>query len=325
MVNSQGVSMRLSVVVPMYNVENYVERCLRSLLEQTYQDMEVILVNDGSTDNGPAIVEKLCAEYPKLTMLNKENGGLSDARNYGIPYTKGDYIAFLDSDDYVEPEYYEKMMAKIEEGYDVVVCDILYDFENDPSRNYVMKGLCPWPISDIRKKALLSPMFAWNKVYKAEYFREKGYRYPLNLWYEDIPVTTPIFALTERIGYVEEALIHYTQREGSIMSVTKSKRLYEIFTIMELVRKEFTELGLYEQFHDELEYLHIEHLRLYGMFRFIRSHDREGLYAQSDKVMKEFFPNWKNNPYLANLGIKNRVFLKWYSPLTKGLFHMFIR
>lgn len=317
--------MKLSIIVPMYNVEDYIQQCLDSLVVQTCSDYEVIVVDDGSTDNGPRIVDDMIEKYPHLIhQLHKSNGGLSDARNYAIPYAKGEYICFLDSDDYVEPTLYEKLVAKMDEGFDVVVTNIEYFYENG-SPSWVMKGLSTWNAPTISKKAILSPMFAWNKIYKAKYFKEKGMRYPLNTWYEDIPVTTPIFATTDKIGYLDETLIHYRQREGSIMSVTKSERLKEIFGIMKDVRDSMKQLNLYDEYHDEIEYLHIEHLRLYGMFRFIRSPLFDELYELSDACMKEYFPNWKQNKYISNLNSKNKLFLKYFNKTTKGIFTLFIK
>ncbi|MEG0661239.1 MAG: glycosyltransferase [Anaerorhabdus sp.] len=317
--------MKLSIVVPMYNVENYIQQCLDSLVAQTLTDFEILVVDDGSTDNGPMIVDQMIEKYPHLIkQLHKKNGGLSDARNYAIDYVQGEYIAFLDSDDYVEHSLYDKLVNKIEEGFDVVVTNIEYFYENgNPS--WIMNGLTSWKCDTISKQAILSPMFAWNKIYKTSIFKEKGFRYPLNTWYEDIPVTTPIFATTDKIGYLNETLIHYRQREGSIMSVTKSERLKEIFDIMQMVREEMKKLNLYEEYRDEIEYLHIEHLRLYGMFRFIRSPLFSELYDMSEYCMKENFPNWKKNKYIKNLGSKNKMFLRCFSKETKGLFDLFIK
>lgn len=317
--------MEVSVIVPMYNVENYIEECLDSLVSQTLKDMEVIVVNDGSTDNSVSIVEKYVSKYPDLIKLvHKENGGLSDARNFGIPYTKGKYIGFLDSDDFVDKNMYEFMSLKLEEGHDIVVCDIEYFYENSDNK-WILKGLCDWPVKNLSKKALLSPMFAWNKLYRASYFKTENYRYPLNTWYEDLPVTTLMFAQTRKIGYINEALVHYRQREGSIMSNTKSNRLYEIFNVMKMVRDNFKEKGLYEEYFEEIEYLHIEHLRLYGMFRFIRSNIFKDLYNESDICMKMNFPNWKNNKYIENLSYKNKIFLKFFNLNTSFIFNLFIK
>ena len=313
--------MKLSVIVPMYNVEDYVEECLLSLVKQTYQDMEIIVVDDGSTDNSVKIVEDMLAKYQQLSLVHKPNGGLSDARNFGLQYAKGDYIGFIDSDDYVEKTFYEKMMAVASQDYDVVVCDIHYFFED--GNGYIMKGINHHG-DNMQKNALLSPMFAWNKVYHRHFF-DDGMRYPLNTWYEDTPVTTMIFALSNKIGYVNEALVHYRQRQGSIMASNQSRRILEIFNIMDMVRTNFKKMELDNKFHDEIEYLHIEHLRLYGMFRFIRSpYFNEG-YGSSEEVMKKYYPRWKRNIYIKDLNWKNRLFLKFFNQRTKKLFELLIK
>lgn len=319
--------MLLSVIVPIYNVEDYLEECLNSLVKQTLQDMEVILVNDGSKDHSEEIAETFVARYPeKFTLLKKENGGLSDARNFGVPYAKGQYLAFLDSDDFVEETYYEQMVQKMQEGsYDIVVSDIQCYYPQDSNRNYIMKGLCDWKFETVQKQALLSPLFAWNKLYVTKRFQEEGYQFPLNKWYEDIPVTTLYFAKSAKIGYVQDALVYYRQREGSIMHVEDNPKLADIFDIMALLRENFEQAGLSDQYQEELEYLHIEHLRLYGMFRFIRSNEKTKYYNMTQGVMLTCFPNWKKNPYIKNLSKKNRTFLKYYNKATAWLFDRYIR
>ena len=168
-------------------------------------------------------------------------------------------------------------------------------------------------------------MFAWNKIYRSSLFKQYDLLYPVGTWYEDIPVTTLLFAKADNIGYLPECLMHYRQREDSIMSSVASPRIKEIFNVMELVRNTFKKYDLYEEYYDELEYLHIEHLRLYGMFRFIRSPYWSECYKESCRVMKEFFPHWKKNKYIENLSDKNRIFLKWYNRITAWAFHAKIR
>ena len=288
--------------------------------EEQARIQEVLVVNDGSTDSSPQVIEDYVRRFPdRFAQLNKPNGGLSDARNFAIGKAEGEWIAFLDSDDWADPEYYAKMADVMARGADVVVSDIEYFYENgQPS--WIMPGLNPHAFDSPVKQAFLSPMFAWNKLYRADFFTQKHYRYPVGTWYEDIPVTIPIFAQSQTIGIQHEARIHYRQREGSIMSVTKSERLKEIFPVMKQVRDQFAEMGLSERYHDELEYLHIEHLRLYGMFRFLRSPLTSELKAMSDVVMAEFYPNWKKNPYIRNLGWKDQLFLKTFGSLTLPLY-----
>ena len=316
--------MKLSIIVPMYNVEAYIEECLDSLVNQTLKDFEVLLVDDGCIDSTVSLVKPYLANYSNFHLLQKENGGLSDARNYAIPYAKGTYICFLDSDDFVEPTLYEKLVNLMDEGdYDVCVTDIEFYYK-DANKRFVMKGLSDWKASTIQKQALLSPMFAWNKIYKRSLF-EDDYRYPVNTWYEDIPVTTMIFARATKIGYLQECLMHYRQREGSIMQDNQNPRVKEIFQVMEMVRENFENAGLYETYYDELEYLHIEHLRLYGMFRFIRSSSYAECYEMAKRVMFTCFPNWKKNIYLKNLSAKNYWFLKLYGSGSAWLFNKVIR
>ena len=317
--------MKLSVIVPMYNVSAYVRECLDSLVAQTLQDMEVIMVDDGCTDDTPSIAQEYANYNMNFHLIHKKNGGLSDARNYGMKFAKGEYIGFLDSDDFIEPTLYEKMVNIANEGNDIVVTDIEYYYKDHPEKCFVMKGLSSFDAENIQKKALLSPMFAWNKIYRASLFKQYDLLYAVGTWYEDIPVTTLLFAKANNIGYLPECLMHYRQREDSIMSSVASFRIKEIFNVMELVRNTFKKYDLYDEYYDELEYLHIEHLRLYGMFRFIRSPYWSECYKESCKVMKTFFPHWKKNKYIENLSDKNRIFLKWYNRITAWAFHAKIR
>ena len=119
---------KLSVIIPMYNVQNYVKECLDSLVNQTFKAMEIIVVEDGSTDDSVKIVSEYEKKYPFVKMVHKANGGLSDARNFGLQYAKGKYLAFIDSDDYVDHHLYELMVNEMDKGYDIVVCDIQYFF-----------------------------------------------------------------------------------------------------------------------------------------------------------------------------------------------------
>ena len=315
----------ITVIVPVYNVERYLDQCLDSLQCQTYPNLQVLIVNDGSTDRSPQIAWQRVQQRPdRFCLLQKPNGGLSDARNFAIPYATGEWIGFLDSDDYADPDYYEKMAEQMAKGMDVVVSDIEYFYE-DGRQPWRMQGLNPHAFSSVQRQAFLSPMFAWNKLYRASLFTEQGFRYPTGTWYEDIPVTMPIFALSSHIGYQKEALIHYRQRPGSIMSETASQRLKEIFPVMQQVRDQFHQMGIEQKYAQELEYLHIEHLRLYGMFRFLRSPLSRELYAMSQQVMREHYPHWHRNPYLRQLSWKNRVFLRTLNAATLPLYRRLIR
>ena len=146
---------KITVIVPVYNVEKYLPECLDSLAGQTYKNLQVLVVNDGSTDSSPQIIEDYVRRFPdRFAQLNKPNGGLSDARNFAIGKAEGEWIAFLDSDDWADPEYYAKMAEVMVRGADVVVSDIEYFYENgQPS--WIMPGLKPHVFDSPIKEALL--------------------------------------------------------------------------------------------------------------------------------------------------------------------------
>lgn len=306
------MSVSVSVIVPVYNVEKYLDECLSSLVNQTLSELEIIVVNDGTKDNSQSIIDHYVKQYPnKVVSLIKENGGLGDARNYGIPYAKGEYIGFVDSDDVVHLEMVEKMFnkAKLEDS-DLVLCDLEYFYETS-SEKMVKEGLVQIENIDVNKTIFLSPLFAWNKLYRRSLFIESGIKYPVGLWYEDIPVTVPFFTLAKKISYVHETLIYYRQRSTSIMGSVDNPKVKDIFDIMHLCLNYFKDHNLLETYHDELEFLFLEHLMLNGGFRFLLSHKYKDYLAFSIDTLDLNFPHWRNNKYLFTLPRRYQIYIKY--------------
>lgn len=306
------MSVSVSVIVPVYDVEKYLDECLSSLVNQTLSELEIIVVNDGTKDNSQSIIDHYVKQYPnKVVSLIKENGGLGDARNYGIPYAKGEYIGFVDSDDIVHLEMYEKMFnkAKLEDS-DLVLCDLEYFYETS-SEKMVKEGLVQIENIDVNKTVFLSPLFAWNKLYRRSLFIESGLKYPVGLWYEDIPVTVPFFTLAKKISYVHETLIYYRQRSTSIMGSVDNPKVKDIFDIMHLCLNYFKDHNLLETYYDELEFLFLEHLMLNGGFRFLLSHKYKDYLAFSIDTLDLNFPHWRNNKYLFTLPRRYQIYIKY--------------
>ena len=306
------MSVSVSVIVPVYNVEKYLDECLGSLVNQTLSELEIIVVNDGTKDNSQSIIDHYVKQYPnKVVSLIKENGGLGDARNYGIPYAKGEYIGFVDSDDIVHLEMYEKMFnkAKLEDS-DLVLCDLEYFYETS-SEKMVKEGLVQIENIDVNKTVFLSPLFAWNKLYRKSLFIESELKYPIGLWYEDIPVTVPFFTLAKKISYVHETLIYYRQRSTSIMGSVDNPKVKDIFDIMHLCLTYFKDHNLLETYHGELEFLFLEHLMLNGGFRFLLSHKYKDYLAFSIDTLDLNFPHWRNNKYLFTLPRRYQIYIKY--------------
>jgi glycosyltransferase involved in cell wall biosynthesis len=315
----------VSVIVPVYNVEKYLAQCLASLVAQTLTSIEIIVVNDGSPDNAQAIIDEYQKQYPdKIFPFQKLNGGLGDARNFGISKARGQYIGFIDSDDWVEPSMFETLYQKaVQENSDLVLCDFEYVWENEQ----VSKRIPGYSLKldkPMEKAVFLAPLFAWNKLYHHSFFSEAKLRFPRVLWYEDIPVSLPVFANARKITYVAENFVHYRQRTSSIMASNNTSKLQDIFVILEMLRAYFSGNGMLETYRDEIEYIHIEHLLLYGGFRFFRSKQSKELFSRALDEVNRNFSTWRKNPYIATLKPSYRIYLRWIQKWMIPVIHMMI-
>ncbi|MBQ9298390.1 MAG: glycosyltransferase [Clostridia bacterium] len=313
---------KVSVIVPVYNVEKYIEKCLDSLVNQTLKDIELIIVNDGSTDSSEQIILKYKDKNSNIMYLTKENGGLSDARNFGIPYATGDYIAFLDSDDYVELSLYEKLYNKaIETNADMVECDFYWEYSetkmiHDRNARYKDK-------SDMYANARV---VAWNKLYKREVLLNSGVQFPKGLRYEDLEFFYKILPKLRKIELIEEPLIHYVQRNNSI-TYTQNEKTRDIFTILDNIIDYYKTNNLYDEYKKELEYMYTRILFASSFRRMTKIADKsikkECLKETIEKVYNTF-PDWKKNKILrTSKGLKN-FYLRSINKFTYKIYcHIF--
>lgn len=213
---------RVSVIVPVYNTEKYVEKCLSSIANQTMKDLEIIVVNDGSTDNSEKIIKKYKEEHPEVNIqyLKKENGGLSDARNFALPYATGDYISFIDSDDYIDKELYchlEKYMEqeidlikfkmKMVDKEEVVIQTIQGPVFEKCTGEQGFEKLCT-------EEKLLDPACIY--LYRREFFEQNHFQYKKGTYHEDFGLTPLIIVKAKSFVSVEEYGYYYLQSEQSI-------------------------------------------------------------------------------------------------------------
>ena len=231
----------ISIVVPIYKVEKYINKCIESILNQTYKNLEIILVDDGSPDNCGKIADEYAKKDNRIKVIHKQNGGLSDARNAGIDIAKGKYIGFVDSDDYIEKDMYEYLINLINENNtDISICDFKYIYEDETvKRNKEQKVQ---NITLNKKEALIELLgnkignYAWNKLYKAELFKEV--RYPVGRKMEDYGTTYKLFDLSNRISLGSENKYNYLQRNDSILH-DKESSFYIDFYEMTYERYKF--------------------------------------------------------------------------------------
>ncbi len=316
---------KVSVIVPVYNVEKYLEKCLNSLVSQTLDDIEIIVVNDGSPDNSQKIIDSFGKKYPKLVKgYIKENGGLSDARNYGLNYATGEYIGFVDSDDYVEPTMFEKMYNKAIEGnFDVVACDInsIEEGKTKYISSLVRNDL--FTKNDIKKQMIDIYPVAWNKLYKKSLF-DDGIRFKKNIWYEDVEFLYRLFPYITSIGVIKEPLINYVQRTGSISNVF-DERLYNCVDNWNGIIEFYKKNNVFDEYYDELEYCYVRYLLatfIKNAAAFDKIEYNKAVNLALDNVHK-YFPNYKKNKYLSNLkrGLYLKLFNKGISKIIYKKYH----
>ncbi len=295
----------ISVIVPVYNVEKYLDQCLSSILNQTYKKYELIIVNDGSPDNSQTIIDKFQKKYPKLIKSYlKENGGLSSARNYGITKAKGEYICFIDSDDWVEPNYLEELYNKaVKDDLDIVVCDTIMDY---PNHRNILKSNLGYS-DDIVRNYIISYPMAVVRLFKKSLFT-KDYLFTDKILYEDLCLCPTFANRTNKIGFIDKALYHYIQRESSIMHQKNfSPKLYDITKVLDNVYNSFKKNNNLEKYYEEIEYLYITHLLRSTTLRFLEYKEGKSKLKVVNEIMDDRFPNWNKNKYLKKSSFKLKL------------------
>lgn len=213
-------NMKISIIVPIYNVENYLDKCIKSIVNQSFKNLEIILVDDGSPDNCPAICDEWAKKDNRIKVIHKENGGLSDARNAGLAVATGEYIAFVDSDDYIEADMYKKLLSvALNNKCDIVSCKLRMVYEND--KNFVTKDdsedIIIYSTEDAMS-ALIDDKIrqvVWNKLYKADIV--KNIPFEVGKYHEDEFWSYQAIGNATKIAAIDYTGYNYLQRSGSIM------------------------------------------------------------------------------------------------------------
>lgn len=294
----------VSLIIPIYNVEDYIADCLESVIESlgTLQNVQVILVDDGSQDDSGKVAEKYADAYKNFFYVRKENGGIADARNYGLRYVQYSYVAFLDSDDWVHESYFQKIFDALEREPDMIIFDWMDVLPGrDPE---IVKGMdfrdAPWSV-------LAS---VCNKVFKTSSFKE--IEFPTGQVYEDVGTMYKLLYYTNNYLYISEPLYIYRKnRKGSIMN-TFSPSINDIYGALEGTYEFYAEKGaLTEENRKGLCYQYVKLLCWSNMYRQLQyyRYDFWSFYRKmkgTRKLVYERFPEWKDNEYL----IRNAPFFE---------------
>ena len=300
----------LSVIVPCYNGEKFIGRCLESLVNQTLQDIEIIVINDGSTDNSQDIIDSYANKYHNIKAYKIPNSGIADARNFGVSKVETPYFGFLDCDDYTDVTMFEKMYNKaIETNAQVVVSNFYW--VKGKKKKLEKEG--PYNTG----KDMLIHLFAvlWNKIYDTEFVRSTNIRFPSGNRYEDAYFLYCLAPNIERISFVDEAFVHYVQHENSITH-NNNEEVKNMITIFDNILNYYAHTNRYDEYHDELEYLHIKFFLGNSFLRSARiddKQDRDYTIQLGWNMLNDEFPDWHHNHYLKELpGLKNLYFRMVY-------------
>lgn len=244
----------ISVIVPVYNVEKYLGKCIDTLIAQTFTNIEIILVDDGSTDKSGTICDEYALKDSRIIVIHKKNGGLSDARNVGIERAKGKYLGFVDSDDYIDEKMYEVLYSNlIQFKADMVMCGYYDCYENKLIKKQSSGNVMVWNNEEAVKALQNTLPVAWNKLYKRELFNHL--QYPVGRLHEDTFIILDLLKKTTTVVNVEEPLYYYIRREASI---TKSKFTTKNLDILDAWKKclDITR----ENFPNQVDVIQAKHL-----------------------------------------------------------------
>lgn len=252
---------QISIIIPVFNVEKYLADCLDSVLAQTFEDFEVILVNDGSTDQSPEICRRYVENDSRFILLNQKNQGLSAARNFGLMNSNSKYIYFLDSDDWIEKTCLEELIAIAVSGqYDIVVHNVnkIEGGVVNRKKIWTIPGNKEVTRDDLSGQVLIQPCWAWNKLYSREFLIKNKLLFVNGLHYEDVPFFVECILTAKKIYYTESYLINYrVSREGSITTEKGFKSL-DILRVEKIVsgilKKYKAPACIYENFADWIKW-----------------------------------------------------------------------
>ena len=296
---------KFSIIVPVYNCEKDLPKCLDTLVGQTLSDIEIIIVNDGSPDNSQAIIDDYVSRYPNLIKAYaQENRGQSAARNAALEKASGEFVFFVDSDDYVEVTTCEKTYNFAKENGDLDIVCFNYWIEQDGREpnfcNRVIFEELP-----IDEKYVMFESSPCTKVIRRSILADNGLKFLENYIYEDFELIPRLVLYTQKIGYMTDAFYHYIIHEGSTMrQKTYNKKLSSIYFVLESLKKAFENT----KYRELLEYLYIEHLLHLSTLRYLDYEEGKEDIKRIAKIMKDYFPKWRKNKYYQYSDLKVKIF-----------------
>lgn len=314
---------KVSIIVPIYNVKIYLKRCVDSLLNQTYKNIEILLIDDCSTDGGEKIAKKYGEEYPQYCKFikRKENGGLSAARNSGLMEVTGEYLTFVDSDDWVHPDYIKHLIeSAIKDQADIVTVSMSYVYPNGMEKRQTLKPLNTKSAQGLKLALIRS--YACGRLYRSDFFKGQRLQFPTNVKRaEDMGLIIPLFSRTKRTSFIDLPLYYYWQRADSLSNSNYKDMDLGFYDVA------FQNIvdSIAPGFEKEIEFRALNEL-LYGkiMLMIRAGKKRKDIKEQID-VFKNRYSEWKKNPYICYLPKGKRIFVELAYMKAIRLLYILIR
>lgn len=314
------MNIRLSVIIPAYNQEDNIEKCIKSVMSQEIKELEIIVINDGSTDKTKDIILKLVQIDKRIILINKKNGGLTSARNTGLERAKGNYIIHLDGDDYIEKNAYKKMLIFAEKNnLDGVICDFYLDYIENKDKN---KKISIDFISKKEKEILESSIYlknlfqwnsvapaVWNKMIKKDIYKNFKINFPQNIFLgEDLCTTVKLIFNCRKLGKINEPLINYVQHRNQGSSNLKiSENILDLFKVYDIIRSYFEKNDLDRRYlslinESEINGVYVKFLRVpsSNLIRYIEA--RKLFFLNLNRILAY--------EEIKKIKLKNRIRLK---------------
>lgn len=312
--------MLVSVIVPVYNVKKYLQKCVDSIINQDYRNIELILVDDGSTDGSGELCDLYASRDKRIVVLHKANFGSSAARNSGIKAAAGDYILFVDGDDYISPNLISAVVKKAtESNADIVMFDAEFVDENGGNIEYLnaFSDKFASDFSDTRQ-ALIGLPALWNKLYKKALFTDNKITIPEGIAIgEDLAANIKLISTSSKTAYVDKPFYYYVKHSDSVMSVAQSDRHKvlrnrDIIGAYENAVEYLKKIGKYREYTAELEYIAVYHILFTATMRVNECDPTNKLQAELVNYTLKKYPHFEKNRYYKCLLSRKDKISVWF-------------
>ncbi len=320
---------KISIIVPIYNVEEYLDKCLKSLVNQTLKDIEIIAVNNNSTDSSYEIAKKYSQKYSNVKLYNEKNQGLGNTRNCGLKHATGEYIMFFDSDDFADLDMCQRLYDFITKNKADIVCfDLKYIYpDHEEVMGYNSDEHMP------AAEYILGTGSAASKIYKRSFLEAINFEFPVKIWSEDAAIIPSLCLHTDKIYYLKGCYYNYFQRANSITNqVAYTPKMFDTVTSITLLKERFEKANQLGKYYNEIEYIYITNLLLHIPLKAYKYKEAKQQLKELNKLMKENFPKWTKNKYFKKLTFKQKLYCHlfyhnttWLVKLLYNMKHLIIK